>query len=47
MNILKSYDLNSTTLRKLKTSMGNIVLYGFLYVCVKFHGKFINKFSIS
>jgi hypothetical protein len=45
MNIFKSFDLNSTTLKKLKTLIGNIILYGFFYVCVKFHGQFIIKCS--
>jgi hypothetical protein len=47
MHILKSYDINSTTLRKLKTLMGKIVPNGFFYVCVKFQGKFIIKCSFS
>jgi hypothetical protein len=41
MNILESINVNFTTLKKLKTSMGKIDLYTFLYIRVKFHGNFI------
>jgi hypothetical protein len=45
MNILKSSNLNSMTLKKSKTLIGNIVLYDLFYVCVKFHENFIIKCS--
>jgi hypothetical protein len=45
MSILKSFDLNSTTLGKIENL--KIVLYGFFYICVKFHGNFIIKGSTS
>ncbi len=45
MNIFKSFDLNPQPSRKLKFLMGKFVLYGFFYVCLKFHGKIIIKCS--
>ncbi len=45
MNILKSSDLNSTTLRKIEIFHGKDYFYGFLYVCVEFHGNFLIKCS--
>jgi hypothetical protein len=47
MNILKSSDVNSMTLRKIENFDGKVVFYGFFYVCVKFHGKIIIKCSTS
>jgi hypothetical protein len=39
MNILKSSNLNFTTLKKIENFDGKIFFYDFFYVCVKFHGK--------
>jgi hypothetical protein len=43
MNIFKSSNMNSMTLKRIETLMGKIVHYGFFYIYVKFHGKFIIK----
>jgi hypothetical protein len=39
MNILKSSDLNFTTLKKIENFDGQDFFYDFFYVYVKFHGK--------
>ncbi len=38
--------MNSMTLKRIETLMGNIVLYGFFHIYVKFHEKFIIKCNI-
>jgi hypothetical protein len=41
MNILKLYNLNSMTLKKIENFDGKDFFYGFLFVRVKFHGQVI------
>jgi len=47
MNILKLSNLNSTTLKKIENFDGNIIFYGFFFICVKFHGQVIIKCGTS
>jgi hypothetical protein len=43
MNTLKPSYLNSMTLKKIEDFDGKDFFYGFFYVCVLFHRKFIIK----
>ncbi len=38
MNMFKSFDINSTTLRRIENLMGRL-FFNFIFLCVKFHGK--------
>ncbi len=47
MNIFKSFNLNSMTLRKIEDIDKEDFFYGLFFVCVKFHGQIIIKCSTS
>jgi len=45
INILKSFDINSTTLRKIENFDGEDCSLIYFLICVKFHGQIIIKCS--